>query len=63
MTDSPLHQIDDDKLLSLVQELEIIIIKFTFLKIQKRITAKIERLLSLPVDAVSQQHGQHPIHR
>jgi hypothetical protein len=54
--DSPPHKINDTQLLNLVKELEINIIKFTFLKIQKRITSKMDKFLSLPVHDFSQQH-------
>ena len=61
LRDSPPHKINDTQLLNLVKELEINIIKFTFLKIQKRITSKMDKLLPLPVHDLNQEHPIHQV--
>lgn len=59
ITDSP-PRIRDPRVMNLRKQLEMQVIKYTFLKVQKRVTSKVERFLSMSLNDVS---DDHPIHR
>ncbi|KAL1845498.1 hypothetical protein Plec18170_009755 [Paecilomyces lecythidis] len=59
-TDSPNHEVKDSRLKELQTQLDIIILQYTFLRIQKRVVSKIQRLQD---DALYDVSQQHPIHR
>jgi hypothetical protein len=60
-TDSPPHHSNDAHLVNLVTQVEIEVIRFTYLKIQKRITSKVDKFQSISVNGLSPQHPIHPV--
>lgn len=53
----------DDQMIKLVKQLEVEVIKFTFLKIQRRVTSKLDRFWSIPVEDLDNQHPVHYLRR
>jgi hypothetical protein len=55
------HHVKDAQLSNLVKQFEMEVVRFTFLKIQKRITSKVDILLSTDEDGLSIQRPIHAV--